>query len=70
MYRLEPYLDCNDLLRVGGRLEYAILHPDHKNPILLPRDGFITELIVRDVHSIKAGHSGREHTLALLRESY
>ena len=66
LYRLEPYLDCNGLLRVGGRLEYAILHPEHKIPILLPRDGFITELIIRDVHSRKTGHSGREHTLALV----
>ncbi|XP_045130685.1 uncharacterized protein LOC123515866 [Portunus trituberculatus] len=70
LYRLEPYLDNEGLLRVGGRLDYAILHPDHKNPIFLPTDGFITELIIRNVHSIRSGHSGREHTLAMLREDY
>ena len=68
--RLEPHLDTDGLIRVGGRLNRAILQPDQKNPILLPREGKISELIVRATHVTKAGHSGREHTLAAVRETY
>ncbi len=57
-------------MRAGGRLEHTLFHPDHKNPILLPRDNVVTELIMREVHSTKVGHSGREHTLAALRETF
>ncbi|XP_042221149.1 uncharacterized protein LOC121865697 [Homarus americanus] len=67
--RLEPYLGADGLIRVGGRLKRAALHPDQRNPILLPRDK-TTELIVQEVHSTRAGHSGHEHTLAEVRETY
>ncbi|XP_042231222.1 uncharacterized protein LOC121872501 [Homarus americanus] len=67
---LEPHLDTDGLIRVGGRLNYVTLYPDQKNPILLPRDNSITELIVREVHLTIAGDSGREHTLATIRETY
>ncbi|KAK8376240.1 hypothetical protein O3P69_008738 [Scylla paramamosain] len=52
---------------------YSLWHQllkDHKNPILLPRDYVVMKLIVKEVHSTKAGHSGREHTLAALRETF
>jgi len=70
VYRLEPCLDDDGLIRVGGRLALAPVPSESKRPILLPRDHPVTELIVREVHQTTAGHSGREHTLAVLRQNY
>ncbi|XP_042234627.1 uncharacterized protein LOC121874530 [Homarus americanus] len=54
---LEPYLGADGLIRVGDRLKRAALHPDQRNPILLPRENEkTTELIVQEVHSTRAGH--------------
>ncbi|XP_037792073.1 uncharacterized protein LOC119587407 [Penaeus monodon] len=69
LYRLEPMLDDQCVIRVGGRQlsEYS----DYSaRPILLPKDHPVTALIVRDVHIFVARHSGREHTLANLRRHY
>ena len=70
IYRLEPHLDEKGLLRVGGRLGKADLPTSSKHPALLPWNHFVTELIVREVHENEAGHSGREHTLAVLRQEF
>ena len=70
VYRLEPWLDEDSLLRVGGRMMHAPFGPTSKGPILLPRDHPVTDLITRDVHQNRAGHSGREHTMGLLRQQY
>ena len=67
LYRLEPYMS-EDLVRVGGRMGRA--QPDAKEPILLPAKHPVTKLIISEVHSELAGHSGREHTLANLRDRF
>lgn len=68
--KLEPFLDADGLIKVGGRLRHALLHPEQRNPILLPREARVTELIIREVHETKTGHSGREYTLSRLRERF
>ncbi len=68
IYKLEPYLGEDGLMRAGGRLDPD--HKNHKNPILPSTDNVVTEFIVREVHSTKVGHSGREHTLVALREMF
>lgn len=70
LFQLEPHLGEDGLLRAGGRLKRAPLSTDSKYPVLLPRDHRITELIVRETHENKAGHSGREHTLAVIRQEF
>ncbi|XP_045135132.1 uncharacterized protein LOC123518388 [Portunus trituberculatus] len=70
MSRLEPHLGMDGLIRVGGRLTRAALQTDQRTPILLPREDRLTELIVQEIHATKTGHSGREYTLAALRENY
>ncbi|MPC56154.1 hypothetical protein E2C01_050107 [Portunus trituberculatus] len=70
MGRLEPHLGMDGLIRVGGRLTRAALQTDQKTPILLPREDRLTEFIVQEIHATKTGHSGREYTLAALRENY
>ncbi|XP_042214951.1 uncharacterized protein LOC121861369 [Homarus americanus] len=63
LYRLEPYLGQDGLLRVGGRLQDA---KERTGPILLPRDHPVTKIIAREAHAVGAGHSRREHTLSIL----
>lgn len=70
LYRLEPTLDDQGVLRVGGRRIHEEDEPRSDGPILLPKDHHVTSLIVRDVHVFLAKHSGREHTLASLRRHY
>ena len=67
MYRLDPYLDANGILRVGGRLRKANMSESVKHPMILPRKSQITELIIQDCHhAIK--HQGSGMTLNELRQ--
>lgn len=36
LYKLSPFVDDHDILRVGGRLTQATLHPHVKHPAILP----------------------------------
>jgi len=50
LYRLDPYLDANDILRVGGRLRRANMPEVSKHPVILPRRSHITNLILQYCH--------------------
>ena len=65
---LDPYLDAIGMLRVGGRITKANLADSLKNPVILPKTGHITELIIRHAHE-KTHHSGRGITLNGLRSN-
>lgn len=70
VFRLEPYLDEEELIRVGGRLRKAAVNLDARNPYLLPKDHVFTALLVCYLHKTWAGHMGREHMIASLHERY
>ena len=46
LVRLNPYVDDQYLLRVGGRLRHSALPLDAQHQVLLPRDSRLTELLV------------------------
>ena len=50
--RLDPYIDENDIIRVGGRIRRANLPLEISHPVIIPKKGHITELIVRHHHVI------------------
>ena len=50
IYRLDPYLDAEGILRVGSRLRKANMPEDIKPPVILPRRSHFTELIIQDCH--------------------
>lgn len=52
-----PQIDEVGIVRVGGRLQFANMDYDQKHPILLPKSGWLTQLIVRDAHC-KTLHGG------------
>ncbi|UYV62920.1 hypothetical protein LAZ67_2002452 [Cordylochernes scorpioides] len=66
---LNPFTNESGLLRVGGRLRHSNLQFDEKHPIILPRDHFITELIVRQCH-LDHLHSGLQLTMSALGLRY
>ena len=68
LYRLDPFLDPNGILRVGGRIKRADVPYHLKHPIILPRKGHVTTLVMRYYHR-RAGHPGRGITLNELRSN-
>ena len=70
LFRLDPFLDKDGLIRVGGRLGNSQEFGENfKHPIILPKKSFIVELIIRNAHK-KVAHAGRGITLNELRSRY
>jgi len=65
LYQLDPIID-NDLLRVGGRLRKSTASFDIRHPMILPKEGIVTHLILDHFHK-KVQHQGRGQTLNALR---
>ncbi|CAK9831432.1 hypothetical protein ANTRET_LOCUS8425 [Anthophora retusa] len=66
---LNPFLDDQGILRVGGRLQNSTLPFSQKHPILLPKGHHITTLIIRDAHCLNH-HAGITSTLCIIRQAY
>lgn len=69
LYKLNPYLDKKDIIRVGGRLTNSNLPFAMKNPIILSRNGRLTQLLIEQAHS-RVLHGGARLTLAYIRQRY
>ncbi|XP_031755219.1 uncharacterized protein LOC116409808 [Xenopus tropicalis] len=65
---LDPFIDENRLLRVGGRLRNADLGPEERNPIIVPGHHYIATLIARHYH-IQSQHQGRHITEGAIRSA-
>ena len=63
---LDPVVDSDSVVRVGGRIRKANLPRTLKNPVILPKSSHISSLIIRHVHE-KTHRSGRGITLNELR---
>jgi len=66
---LNPFLDDDDLIRVGGRLQMSSLTFSQKHPILLPNRHRLTDNIIRGIHETHH-HAGIQTTLYLLRQKF
>ena len=66
---LNPFLDDQDILRVGGKLKNSNLPYSQQNPILLTRSHLITSLIIENYHQNNY-HSGIQTTLYALRRKF
>ncbi|KAK3085303.1 hypothetical protein FSP39_001304 [Pinctada imbricata] len=66
--RLDPFLDKNNVLRVGGRIGKTEMEDDLKHPIILPRKSHVTELLISHCHD-KTHHQGRNMTTNEIRQS-
>lgn len=63
------FIDENNLIRCGGRLEFAQLTYNEINPKLLPYKSKFTELVILDAHN-KSYHCGTSYVLAKIRLEY
>ncbi|XP_045032618.1 uncharacterized protein LOC123474468 [Daphnia magna] len=66
---LTPFVDHQEILRVGGRIENAPAPPEARHPIILPADEKITELLIYSFH-LEFVHSTTERTFHELRKLY
>jgi hypothetical protein len=66
---LNPFVDPQGLLRVGGRLRHAPISFDKKHPILLPRQSELTTLIVRSFH-LENCHAGSQLLYAVIQQQF
>lgn len=70
IFRLRPYLDENNILRVGGRLKNASqLDQFQKYPMLVPPNSPIVHLLFQDTHDILL-HGGPQLMLAHVRQRF
>lgn len=65
---LDPFVDTQGVLRVGGRLHNADLPDCRRHPVILA-DHAITRLIVKSAH-LRVLHGGSQLTARLLREQF
>ena len=70
LLKLCPKLDDANVMRCHGRLQYAeYLSWDWRFPIILPKDCWVTTVIVKFYHE-KVGHHGTNHTLAAVSSRF
>lgn len=68
LWKLNPTIDREGLLRVGGRISSADLPEDEKHPYILPKKHHVSTLLVRHYHEAVA-HQGRHLTEGALRSA-
>ncbi|XP_030834543.1 uncharacterized protein LOC115921321 [Strongylocentrotus purpuratus] len=66
--QLYPFLDKQDLLRVGGRMKRSEMVYGVKHPIILPKGSRLSMLVALHYHA-KISHQGRNMTINAIRSS-
>ncbi|XP_044744246.1 uncharacterized protein LOC123306343 [Coccinella septempunctata] len=66
---LDPYIDEEGVLRVGGRLQNSSLSFNQRHPIILPTKCHLTDIIIRNAH-YETLHGGTQLTLSQVRQEY
>ena len=61
LYCLDPFVDNNGVLRVGGHLQRATLEFGEKHPVLIPKKNHVTDLITHHYHR-QVHHQGYQIT--------
>ena len=68
LLKLDPFLDSNGVLQVGGKLIRSKLISNEAHPVVLPKTSNITEAVVIWSHKT-TGHGGRGLSLDNLRKN-
>lgn len=70
LYKLNPIIDDEGVMRLGGRIDYAECVPTAtKRPIILPKGHAISRLIVRHFHELHYHHNF-EATICSIRYKF
>jgi hypothetical protein len=62
---LNPFLDKDNILRVGGRIRHSNVNLDQKHPIVIPGSHHVTKLIIEQEHK-RLMHAGTGATLSAI----
>ena len=62
-------IEVDGIVRVGGRLEKALVKFDVKPQISLPQNCGFSQLVIRQ-HHVEMGHLGTSHISASVRENF
>lgn len=66
--KLDPFLDSDGVLRVGGRTSLSAISWEEKHPIIIPKSNHIATLLVRYYHE-QVVHQGRHFTEGAIRSA-
>lgn len=66
---LNPFLDADGILRVGGRIGVSMYPYEKKHPIVLKSTSHLTKLLFQQEHN-RLFHAGPSQLLASIRERY
>lgn len=66
---LNPFLDSDGILRVGGRLENTNLSFEQRHPVILPKKHIYTEMLIMREH-LRNLHVGPQALLGIIRLRY
>ncbi|XP_071055491.1 uncharacterized protein [Onthophagus taurus] len=66
---LNPFIDKEGLLRVGGRLQKSPLAYDEIHPIIIPYHSQFSQMLIQNAHASTL-HGGNQATLAYIRRKY
>ena len=69
IYDLNPFIDEKGLIRVGGRLRRSSLDYASRHQIILPKQSYLTQLIIREIHE-EVKHFGVNYVLNAVRSKY
>ncbi|CDW60968.1 DUF1758 and Peptidase A17 domain containing prote in, partial [Trichuris trichiura] len=69
LHHLDPFIDEEELIRIGGRLHLSGLCTESRHQIVLPHEGQFVLLLIRRCHERQL-HAGVEATLAILRQRF
>jgi hypothetical protein len=68
LVNLDPFLDRDGLIRVGGRLGLSDLEYSQKHPVVLPKSHHVSQLVIGYYHKLVA-HQGRGLTINSIRSN-
>lgn len=66
---LNPFLDSDGIIRVGGRLSKSALEYGEKHPIVLCKSNHLSKLIIKHAH-LTTLHGGVKSTIRYVRQKY
>ena len=66
LHCLDPFLDKDSVLRVGGRIKRGSFMEEIKFPVIIPRKSHVTDLIIKYFHG-KVQHQGHGMSLNEIR---
>ena len=66
---LDPFFDEDGIIRVGGRIQKALIPYASRHPIILPKNNHITNIIIQE-YNLNNLHSGCQATLNSMRQKF